>query len=196
MGIKEFANKFIEKQKESNKKIKESFNENIEKNKMRTEATKLKIEERKRNLEERDLEYKAKQELYKLKREEFKEERREIVENIKQISNSKKDINKHLKEEEKERKRKEFEKIMASNPQVRTKSSAIDKNKEAEDNIVVCPKCGSKSITAQKKGFGLAKGAAGVFVAGAYGVVAAGIGKNKILITCLNCGHRWKPGKK
>lgn len=160
MGIKEFANKFIEKQKESNEKIKESLELAKEKNKIRTEVTKAKISERN------------------------------------QIFNSKKEIRKQLKEEEKEHKRKEFERIMASNPQVIHKSAQTKSTAEVKENIVCCPKCGSKSITAQKKGFGLAKGAAGVFVAGAYGVVAAGIGKNKILITCLNCGYRWKPGKK
>lgn len=62
------------------------------------------------------------------------------------------------------------------------------------DNVVRCPKCGSSQLSANKKGFGLAKGAAGVLTFGAYGVLAAGIGKNKIIITCLNCGKQFKPG--
>lgn len=127
---------------------------------------------------------------------------------------------KKLKEEEKERKRKEYERIMASNPEVtikvntktNTKTSA---QKELEykrimasnpsvstvtqsstiDNTVCCPKCGSTSLSADKKGFSLAKGAAGVFLAGPYGAVAAGHGKNKVIVTCLNCGKQWKPGK-
>lgn len=118
---------------------------------------------------------------------------------------------------EEERKRKEFERIMASNPEVDKSKKAKEKPKseyqqmmeaytkakieaslrKADDNkIVRCPKCGSTSITANKKGLSLAKGAAGVFVAGAIGVVAAGHGKNKVIITCLNCGHQWKAGKK
>lgn len=60
---------------------------------------------------------------------------------------------------------------------------------------VCCPKCGSTQLTAQKKGFGLLKGAAGVLTFGAYGVVTAGIGKNKIIVTCLSCGKQFKPGK-
>lgn len=91
------------------------------------------------------------------------------------------------KREEELRKREEFKRIMESKPTV---------SKKYEDNVVRCPKCGSTSITAHKKGFGLAKGAAGFFTLGAYGVVAAGIGKNKVLITCLNCGKRWKPGRR
>ncbi len=62
------------------------------------------------------------------------------------------------------------------------------------DDVVRCPKCGSSQLTANKKGFGLAKGAAGVLTFGAYGVLAAGIGKNKIIITCLSCGKQFKPG--
>lgn len=106
-----------------------------------------------------------------------------------------------LKEEEKERKRKEFERIMASNPEVSSKpQSTYDRNKlqssyTKKDDVVRCPKCGSTSITANKKGFSLAKGAAGVLTFGAYGVLTAGIGKNKIIITCLKCGKQFKPGR-
>lgn len=64
-----------------------------------------------------------------------------------------------------------------------------------EDKIPFCPKCKSTSLTAQKKGFGLLKGAIGVATVGAYGITAAGIGKNKIILTCLNCGYQFKPGK-
>lgn len=68
--------------------------------------------------------------------------------------------------------------------------------KENRSNAVACcPKCGSTSLSANKKGFGLLKGAAGVATFGAYGVVTAGIGKNKVIVTCLNCGHQFKPGK-
>lgn len=73
-----------------------------------------------------------------------------------------------------------------------------EKNKVNElkkDKIPFCPKCHSTSLTAQKKGFGLLKGAIGVATLGAYGVTAAGIGKNKIILTCLNCGYQFKPGK-
>lgn len=58
---------------------------------------------------------------------------------------------------------------------------------------VKCPKCSSTQITAQKKGFGFGKALAGIFVAGPLGLLAGGIGKNNIEITCLNCGNKWKP---
>lgn len=75
------------------------------------------------------------------------------------------------------------------------KDISVKKTDAVDDNIVHCPKCGSTSITANKKGFSLAKGAAGVVAVGALGAVAAGHGKNKVIVTCLNCGHQWKPGK-
>lgn len=100
-------------------------------------------------------------------------------------------IQRDIKEEEKEVRRKEYERIKASDPAVSTvtQSSTID-------NVARCPKCGSTSITANKKGFSLAKGALGVATVGAYGAIAAGHGKNKVIVTCLKCGHQWKPGKR
>lgn len=100
-------------------------------------------------------------------------------------------IQRGIKEEEKEVRRKEYERIKASDPAVSTvtQSSTID-------NVARCPKCGSTSITANKKGFSLAKGALGVATVGAYGAIAAGHGKNKVIVTCLKCGHQWKPGKR
>lgn len=62
-------------------------------------------------------------------------------------------------------------------------------------DVVRCPRCGSTQLTANKKGVSLLKGALGVATIGTYGVVAAGHGKNKVLITCLNCGKQFKPGK-
>lgn len=56
---------------------------------------------------------------------------------------------------------------------------------------LACPKCGCTTLSMQKKGFGLLKGAAGVAVAGPVGAVAAGIGKNKVKVTCVHCGYRW-----
>ena len=67
----------------------------------------------------------------------------------------------------------------------------------AKDNAqACCPKCGSSSLTANKKGFGLIKGATGIMVAGPIGVLFAGHGKNKVIVTCLNCGKQFKPGKR
>lgn len=63
-----------------------------------------------------------------------------------------------------------------------------------KDGIVYCPKCYSTDITANKKGFSLGKAAAGSLIAG--GVLLGAVGKNKIEVTCLKCGNKWKAGKK
>lgn len=64
-----------------------------------------------------------------------------------------------------------------------------------EAGIVCCPKCGSTSLSANKKGFSVGKAVAGAAFT-PIGVLAGGIGSNKIQITCLNCGYKFKPGKK
>ena len=63
-----------------------------------------------------------------------------------------------------------------------------------KDGIVYCPKCYSTQITANKKGFSLGKAAAGSLIPG--GVLLGAVGKNKIEVTCLKCGNKWKAGKK
>jgi len=71
-----------------------------------------------------------------------------------------------------------------------------EKQRQAQEPIR-CPKCGSTQITADKKGFGIGKAIAGDLVAGAVGgLVAGSMGKDKVIITCLNCGHKWKAGKR
>jgi predicted RNA-binding Zn-ribbon protein involved in translation (DUF1610 family) len=65
---------------------------------------------------------------------------------------------------------------------------------ETNNNEVLCPKCGSNQITANKKGFSGGKALAGVVLTGGIGLLAGGIGRNKIQITCLNCGNQFKPG--
>lgn len=62
--------------------------------------------------------------------------------------------------------------------------------------IACCPKCGSTSLSANKKGFSFGKAAAGAFAVGTVGLVGGTLGANKLEVTCLNCGHKFKPGKK
>ncbi len=60
---------------------------------------------------------------------------------------------------------------------------------------IICPKCGSTQIHADKKGYSVGKAAAGVVLTGGIGLVAGTIGSNKIKITCLKCGHKFNPGE-
>lgn len=197
MSIKDFTNRMIEKQKESNRKVKDSFKKRNEKsNELREVKTKIKIEEIKKRSNERELKYKEKQEAYKLEREELRKDRKESIRTIKQSAISENKPKKTLRETEKERKRKEFERIMASNPQVSSKPRNIRNNKKSDDNVACCPKCGSTQLTANKKGFSVGKAVAGSAIVLPLGAVTGMIGKNKIYITCLNCGKQFEPGKK
>ena len=79
-----------------------------------------------------------------------------------------------------------------------TKHQRIKENKK--NAVACCPKCGSTSLSANKKGFGVVKGGLGAAAAGALtggigaivGLGAGNIGAKKVWVTCLNCGHRWK----
>lgn len=66
------------------------------------------------------------------------------------------------------------------------------KGKMRRDGSLACPKCGCTSLSGQKKGFGLFKGMVGNALIPVIGLLAAGIGKNKMKIICMNCGHKWK----
>jgi DNA-directed RNA polymerase subunit RPC12/RpoP len=60
---------------------------------------------------------------------------------------------------------------------------------------IKCPKCRSEQITANKKGFSGGKAVAGAVLTGGIGLLAGTIGSKKVIITCLTCGHQFKPGE-
>ena len=63
-----------------------------------------------------------------------------------------------------------------------------------------CPKCGCTSLSGNKKGYGAVKGVggalAGAALAGpvglALGAGAGNVGRKKVVVTCMRCGHKWK----
>ena len=57
---------------------------------------------------------------------------------------------------------------------------------------LVCPRCGGSQLYAGKKGFSAGKAITGAFIAGPVGLVGGAIGQNKVIVTCLGCGHKWK----
>ncbi len=69
----------------------------------------------------------------------------------------------------------------------------IRENRQA--GVACCPRCGSTSLSANKKGFGLGKAALGGFIAGPVGLIGGAFGANKVVVTCLSCGHKFKPGR-
>lgn len=61
-------------------------------------------------------------------------------------------------------------------------------------NQPACPRCRSTKTTFNKQGFGVGKAAIGAVLTGGIGLLAGGIGANKIKLTCLECGNSWSKG--
>jgi hypothetical protein len=56
-----------------------------------------------------------------------------------------------------------------------------------------CPVCNSPSLAAAKRGYSAGWGFAGLVFLGPLGLFAGAIGKDDILVHCMNCGNEWKP---
>ena len=59
---------------------------------------------------------------------------------------------------------------------------------------IKCPKCSSTQLTANKKGFSGTQAIDCALLTGGIVLLAGTIGSGKIRITCLSCGHDFKPG--
>ncbi len=63
-------------------------------------------------------------------------------------------------------------------------------------NEIKCPRCTSSNIHADKKGFSTAKAFIWTVIENpVIGALAGTLGSNKIILTCLNCGHTFNPGE-
>jgi DNA-directed RNA polymerase subunit RPC12/RpoP len=63
------------------------------------------------------------------------------------------------------------------------------------EEYLACPKCKSKEIHSQQKGFSGGKALAGAVLTGGIGLLAGTIGSKKVQMTCLKCGHKFKSGE-
>lgn len=87
----------------------------------------------------------------------------------------------------------------SSAPKPLTKKERVAENRA--NAVACCPKCGSTSLSANKKGFGIGKAVIGASVStvaglGPLGLVAGNLGAKKVRVTCLNCGHQFWAGKR
>ncbi len=73
-----------------------------------------------------------------------------------------------------------------------TPAPSVQPVQPLESNVAKCPKCGSTSLQARKKGISVGKSVAGALLVGPLGLAAGGIGMNKTEIVCLNCGNVFK----
>lgn len=67
-----------------------------------------------------------------------------------------------------------------------------DEPKEPIDGELRCPKCHSKHIEFDKKGFQAGKAIVGGLLTGGIGIAAGWHNRNRRVGVCLKCGHRWK----
>lgn len=59
---------------------------------------------------------------------------------------------------------------------------------------IVCPRCNSDQISAQKQGFKLGRAVAGTIVGGlVLGGLLGAIGSGNVELVCMTCGHCWRP---
>lgn len=63
------------------------------------------------------------------------------------------------------------------------------------EEYLCCPKCGSRELHAEHKGFSGGKALAGAIVTGGIGLLAGTIGSRDTQITCLKCGKKFKAGE-
>lgn len=68
-------------------------------------------------------------------------------------------------------------------------------NNTKEREPLICPKCHSTFLSANKKGYRVGNAVAGVVLTGGIGLLGGFLGSNKVRITCLKCGHNWEAGK-
>ncbi|WP_099335803.1 hypothetical protein [Clostridium cadaveris] len=103
----------------------------------------------------------------------------------------------YSKNYEKEERKAEMERLRNAGRTVHpSEQTSYQTEPQYDNNVARCPKCGSTSITANKKGFSATKGVLGLAVSPLAGAIAGGAGRNKVMCTCLKCGHQWKAGKK
>lgn len=63
------------------------------------------------------------------------------------------------------------------------------------ESYLCCPKCGSRELHAEQKGFSGGKALVGAVAVGGLGLLAGTIGSKDVQITCLKCGNKFNAGE-
>ena len=114
-----------------------------------------------------------------------------LVENDKEISKEEIDlayykVNLILQQQELEEARKQTEQ----------QRMQLEIQMKEYENQMKCPSCGSTSLSGNKKGYSIIKGAIGAAIFGIWGLPAGNIGAKKIKVTCIKCGYEFEVEKK
>ena len=67
-------------------------------------------------------------------------------------------------------------------------------NVKLEEHLC-CPRCHSRELHSEQKGFSGGKAFAGAVLTGGIGLLAGTIGSKDVQITCLKCGKKFKAGE-
>ncbi len=71
----------------------------------------------------------------------------------------------------------------------------MNQQTQQQEEYLCCPKCGSRELHAEHKGFSGGKALAGAILTGGIGLLAGTIGSKDTQITCLKCGNKFKAGE-
>lgn len=71
----------------------------------------------------------------------------------------------------------------------------INQQSQQAEEYLCCPKCGSRELHAEHRGFSGGKALAGALLTGGIGLLAGTIGSKETQITCLKCGNKFKAGE-
>jgi tellurium resistance protein TerD len=63
----------------------------------------------------------------------------------------------------------------------------------SKSDQIRCPKCNSSQIMGGQRGFSGGKSVGFGLLLGPVGFLAGLHGSKKIVVSCLNCGHKWEP---
>ncbi|MDR2022066.1 MAG: zinc ribbon domain-containing protein [Hungatella sp.] len=75
---------------------------------------------------------------------------------------------------------------------LKAQQEQLQLQKDQFASMAKCPRCGSTSLSGNKKGFGIGKAVIGAALVGPLGLVAGNVGAKKVQVTCLKCGKKFK----
>lgn len=75
---------------------------------------------------------------------------------------------------------------------LRIQQQQLYEQQAANASMARCPRCGSTTLSGNKKGFGIGKAVIGASLIGPFGLVAGNLGAKKVVVTCLKCGKKFK----
>jgi endogenous inhibitor of DNA gyrase (YacG/DUF329 family) len=70
----------------------------------------------------------------------------------------------------------------------------INKKASNDEEYMCCPKCLSKDLHVEQKGFSGGQALAGAVMVGGIGLLAGTMGSKDVQVTCLKCGAKFKAG--